>query len=198
MMYDASFYDETYFDGKGKSNYVKYDFNSSPFARHADRIERIMQDPKLAGGRVLDVGCAKGYLVYTLRQRNIEASGIDWSTYAIKNACADARPHLVIASAMQLPFASEEFSLAVTHDVLEHLDESSARSALRECARVSHRQLHQVNTGRWCYDQDESHVLKLPLDRWREMVAELRLDHTTEIREPDEDLDRPVADTVPR
>jgi ubiquinone/menaquinone biosynthesis C-methylase UbiE len=90
---------------------------------------------------------------------------------------------------MELPFAGPEFSLVVTHDVLEHLDRPNAETALRECARVSRRQLHQVNTGRldeWVYDHDESHVLKLSLPEWQEMAESLSVHETTTIREPND------------
>ena len=195
-MYYANFYDENYYDGSGKSNYLTYTFESSPFAQHVAAISRYMRTFGLTGP-VLDVGCAKGYLVYVLRQRGIEAFGVDWSEYALSCANADIQPYLVLASAMQLPFRGQTFSLAVTHDVLEHLDEPAAEAALCECARVSRRQLHQVNTGRlpeWLYEQDESHVLKLTLPQWRIMAGNLGL-HRTTIREPNRGL--PVPSPVP-
>jgi SAM-dependent methyltransferase len=193
----SGFYDEVYYDGHGKSYYVGYNIESSPFEQHADAIVRYMRAFDLAGP-VLDVGCAKGYLVYILRKRGIEAFGVDWSTYAISNANTDVKRYLFLASAMELPFPGQEFSLVVTHDVLEHLDRPSAQAALQECARVSRRQLHQINTGRldeWVYDHDESHVLKLSLREWQEMAESLSLDGTTTIREPNGGS--PVPSSVP-
>lgn len=196
----ADFYDYRYYDDDGKSNYTGYTFESSPFAEHADAIVRLMDHYGLRGP-VLDVGCAKGYLVYLLRQRGVEAFGVDWSEYAVATASTDVRPYLRCASATQLPFSDKEFAVAFSFDVFEHLDEDTARAAFVECARVSTRQLHQINTGRldeWCYDGDDSHCLKLPLSRWREIAAELKLRQTT-ICEPDRKLPflapvTPVAD----
>jgi SAM-dependent methyltransferase len=193
----SSFYDEVYYDGHGKSYYDRYTFESSPFNQHADAIVQFMDDFDLTGP-VLDVGCAKGYLVYVLRNRGIEAFGVDWSEYAIGHASPDAKRYLFRASGLELPFADQKFSLVVTHDVLEHMDRPSARLALRECARVSRRQRHQINTGRleeWVYDHDESHVLQLSLPEWQEMAEELRLDETTTICEPNNGS--PVASPVP-
>jgi SAM-dependent methyltransferase len=192
-----SFYDEVYYDGHGKSYYDGYNIESSPFEQHADVIVRYMRAFDLAGS-VLDVGCAKGYLVSILRKRGIEAFGVDWSPYAIPKASPDVKRYLFRASAMELPFASKEFALVVTHDVLEHLDRPSAQAALQECARVSRRQLHQVNTGRleeWVYDHDESHVLKLSLSEWQEMVESLSIGETTTIREPNDGS--PVPGSAP-
>lgn len=185
----ADFYDRDYYDGPGKSNYDEYTFESSPFATHADAIARMIEHYALSGP-VLDIGCAKGYLVYMLRQRGIEAYGVDWSEYAIASASADARPYLRCASALDLPYQEGEFALAVSFDVLEHLDDDAARLALAEAARVSRLQLHQVNTGRlaeWLYETDSSHCLKYSLDEWTQLVKELRLPETT-ICEPDRRL----------
>ena len=41
--------------------------------------------------RVLDVGCAKGFLVEALRDRGVEAFGIDVSEYAIGEVRPDIR-----------------------------------------------------------------------------------------------------------
>jgi SAM-dependent methyltransferase len=188
-MRTAEFYDRDYFDGPGKSNYDHYSIDSSPFASQADAIVDLMAYHELAGP-VLDIGCAKGYLVYVLRQRGIEAYGVDWSQYALDNAYPDARPYLEHASAIELPFPDRHFAVATTFDVLEHLNDDHARLALRESARVSDRQLHQVNTGRlseWCFEGDDSHCLRYSLRRWRTLARTLGLDRTY-LCEPDRQL----------
>jgi SAM-dependent methyltransferase len=185
----SDFYDRIYFDGHGKSNYSHYDIDSSPFASQADVIEKLLVHFGL-DGPVLDVGCAKGYLVYVLRLRGVEAYGLDWSQYALDHSYPDARPFLQRADATRLPFTGRRFALATSFDVLEHLDHRNVRRAFLECARVSDRQLHQVNTGRlleWAYEGDESHCVKYPLERWQAIVDRLGLDATT-VCEPDQRL----------
>jgi SAM-dependent methyltransferase len=192
---NPEFYDHEYFEGAGKSNYQRYDAQSSPFDLHAETVIRVMDFYSLSG-RVLDVGCAKGYLVHALRQRGIEAFGVDWSEYAIASAHEMVRPFLKRASAQQLPYGDRQFALAVSFDVLEHLDETHARLALIQCARVSHAQFHQANTGRlaeWRFDSDASHRLKYSLARWQAICAELGLGRTI-ICEPDRRL--PFLDEV--
>jgi hypothetical protein len=80
--------------------------------------------------------------------------------------------------------------VATTFDVLEHLNHDHVRLALRESARVSDRQLHQVNTGRlpeWGFEGDDSHCLKYPLRQWRSLARTLGLDHAY-LCEPDRRL----------
>lgn len=185
----ADFYDRAYFDGTGKSNYCSYDHGSSPFEAHADAVAAVLREYSLAGP-VLDIGCAKGYLVAELRRRGIDAHGVDWSPYAIAEAPADVRPFVQRAGAHELPFADGRFALAVSFDVLEHMDLAYAQQALPEIARVSRWQLHQVNTGRldaWRYEGDASHCTRMPIGEWQALAATLGLPHTI-VCEPDRRL----------
>jgi SAM-dependent methyltransferase len=185
----ADFYDRAYFDATGKSNYCSYDGESSPFDAHADAVAATLREYAL-DGPVLDIGCAKGYLVAELRGRGIDAHGADWSPYAIAEAPAGVRPFLHEAGANDLPFADGHFALAVSFDVLEHMDLGYAQRALPEIARVSRRQLHQVNTGRldaWRYEGDASHCTRLPLEQWQALAAALGLPQTI-VCEPDRRL----------
>lgn len=193
---ESEFYDREYYDGDGKSNYVSYMKDSSPFELHCSRIistiERMMGSSLPT---VLDIGCAKGYLVSALRGRGILAYGLDCSIYAVRESLSDVRQVLLVGSASHLPFKSNSFSLSVSFDVLEHLDEPSARAAVRELSRVSDMQIHQVNTGRlseWQFEGDESHCLKLPLAGWHQLALEEGV-NTTIMCEPDGQLAQPLV-----
>ena len=81
---------------------------------------------ELVGGskRVLDVGCATGYLAQALVERGCTVSGVEFDA----EAAEEARPHLerlVIGDleAMDLPeaFGDDRFDVVVFGDVLEHL-----------------------------------------------------------------------------
>src|SRR5262245_49383446 len=78
--------------------------------------------------RVLDVGCAKGFLVEALRDRGVEAYGIDASAYAIGEVRPDVQPYCRVASATD-PFGSA-YDLITCIEVLEHMDEADSRRAL--------------------------------------------------------------------
>jgi 2-polyprenyl-3-methyl-5-hydroxy-6-metoxy-1,4-benzoquinol methylase len=175
----TSFYDRTYFDGIGKSNYVSYTRKIAPFGEYAKDIQRLLLHIDKPEGSVLDIGCAKGYLVEELVSRGVTASGIDCSAYAVSVAPVAIRGSLQVGDARELPFGDGSFDMAVSFDVLEHFDIPSALRALREAARVSSVQLHQVNTG-WtpavAFDGDESHVLRLSLEQWYALAAEAGCD----------------------
>lgn len=72
------------------------------------------------GERVIDVGCAKGYLVKALRGRGYDAWGCDISPYAIAHVPREAKLFCVLSKPQgPLPFQGK-FQLAVCKDVLEH------------------------------------------------------------------------------
>lgn len=69
--------------------------------------------------RVLDVGCAKGFLVEHLRNCGVEAFGIDASEYAISRVSPAARPYCKVASG-DGPI-SEKYDLITCIEVAEHV-----------------------------------------------------------------------------
>jgi len=73
---------------------------------------------------VLDVGCAKGYLVYLLDQLGIDAYGVDISSYAIAQAPLKIAHRLYHLDAVEdkFPFGDSQFDLITALEVFEHLD----------------------------------------------------------------------------
>jgi 2-polyprenyl-3-methyl-5-hydroxy-6-metoxy-1,4-benzoquinol methylase len=87
-------------------------------------------------GTVLDVGCAKGYLVRALRRLGLEARGIDVSCYAIGQADEEVRPHLRCLRVQDLE-PSETYDLVHTSGVLIYLTLSEIREVLRRFHQMS-------------------------------------------------------------
>lgn len=86
--------------------------------------------------RILDVGCAKGFLVKALTDLGVEAYGVDVSEYAISNAPADIRPNLLKVDLVKdvLPFADGYFGFVTLLGTIEYLD--NHQNAVREIKRV--------------------------------------------------------------
>jgi hypothetical protein len=68
------------------------------FGAIADSIVQEIQPDS-----VLDAGCAMGFLVEALRQRDVEAFGVDISEYAIEKIHPDIQPFCWVGSVVQ-PF----------------------------------------------------------------------------------------------
>lgn len=86
---------------------------------------------RIAPASVLDAGCAMGMVVESLRDRGVEAYGVDISEYAIANVREDIRPYCQVGSILQ-PFP-RRYDLIICIEVLEHL---AARDAERAVANI--------------------------------------------------------------
>jgi hypothetical protein len=83
---------------------------------------------RIAPASVLDAGCAMGMVVEALRDRGVEAFGVDISEYAIENVRPDVRPYCRVGSILD-PFP-RRYDLIVCIEVLEHLGVRDAERAV--------------------------------------------------------------------
>lgn len=85
---------------------------------------------------VLDVGCAKGFLVKALRDLGVEAYGVDVSEYAVNSAEASIRRFLRVARAQDIG-QSERYDLIHVSGVFVYLCLSEIKMVLRRFYDVS-------------------------------------------------------------
>lgn len=106
------------------------------------------------GDAVLDVGCAKGFLVKDFQDLDIDAYGIDVSRYAIRNAVTK---NCQVGNAHDIPFAPLQFDLAVSINTLHNLHRSGVARALREMKRVATNQYIVVDA--WRTPQEKKNIM---------------------------------------
>jgi 2-polyprenyl-3-methyl-5-hydroxy-6-metoxy-1,4-benzoquinol methylase len=110
------------------------------FGRIADLI-----GTELTSGTVLDAGCAIGFLVQALRERGIEAWGIDISEYAIAHVVDEVRPYCWVASVTDK--LEYDYDVIVCIEVLEHLPPHLAPVAIANFARHTDSVLFSASPG---------------------------------------------------
>lgn len=124
-----------YFDGAREYGYggYRYDGRWVPVAR--DIVAHFSLRP---GMRILDVGCAKGFLVKDLMHvcPGLEAFGIDISDYALAHCEPEAAGRLQRASSDVLPFPDGSFDAILSINTIHNLDREGCRRALTEITRV--------------------------------------------------------------
>lgn len=127
---------EMYFDGPRDYGYggYRYDGRWVPVAK--DIIAHFGLKP---GDRVLDVGCAKGFLVKDLRDclPGLEVFGVDISEYALMHCHPDVVGRLHLGTAEHLPFPDGSFDVVLSLDAIHNLPRERAKVALREIQRLS-------------------------------------------------------------
>ena len=94
-----------------------------------------------SGDSLLDIGCAKGFMLYDMKQLipGIEVNGIDISKYAIENAKKEVKEYCHVANATSLPFDDRSIDVSISITTLHNLDENDLATALLEIERVTKR-----------------------------------------------------------
>lgn len=127
---------QEYFDGLREQGYggYKYDGRWLPVAR--DLVEHFQLK---AGDKVLDVGCAKGFLVKDLMQAcpGLEVFGLDISEYALNHCETEVQGCFVKGTAKSLPFPDNSFQAVFCINTIHNLDRQDCVFALKEIQRLS-------------------------------------------------------------
>lgn len=133
----AKLFERDFFDGERKHGYGGYYYNSKYWTEVAkDMIDYYKLNENSS---ILDVGCAKGFLLYEFKKiiPNINVQGIDISKYAIDNAKEEVKKYLSLGNAKKLPFKDNSFDLTISLVTLHNLNETDCASAIKEISRVS-------------------------------------------------------------
>jgi SAM-dependent methyltransferase len=167
-----------YFDGDRTQGYggYRYDGRWVPIASRMRDYYGLE-----AGDRILDIGCAKGFLLHDFLQvvPDVHVYGVDLSRYAVEHAMDDVRRVVVQATADALPFADRSFDLVISINTIHNLDHKRCAAALREMERVSRRAKY-VQVDSWLDETQRQNFERWVLtaltyfdpDGWRRLFAD--------------------------
>lgn len=130
----AKEFGEMYFDGPREYGYGGYRYDGRWIPVAADVVSHFGLRP---GMKVLDIGCAKGFLVKDLLDRGLDAFGLDLSRYALLHCLPEVAGRLHLGSADSLPFPSHSFDAVLSINTIHNLDRNGCLRALREMTRVA-------------------------------------------------------------
>jgi GT2 family glycosyltransferase/2-polyprenyl-3-methyl-5-hydroxy-6-metoxy-1,4-benzoquinol methylase len=158
---DAHLYDQYYYEHGCGSPYKRTPEWLQFYAKIADAIVR-----QIGPRTVLDAGCALGFIVEALRDRGVEAFGIDISEYAIQNVREDIQPYVRVASLLD-PL-SEPYDLIVCSEVLEHLTAAEGEQAIENLCKASDDILFSSTPEDY---REATHFNVRPPDYWSTLFA---------------------------
>ncbi len=127
-------YGQKYFDGDRKFGYGGYYYDGR-WKKIAKKIKTHYQLKK--NSKVLDIGCAKGFLIKDLVEIGIDAYGVDISRYAIKNSPTEIAGRIHCQNAVNLPFHDNSFDLVLCINTLHNFNKKDCSKALKEINRIS-------------------------------------------------------------
>lgn len=131
------------------------------FGGVADELVR-----RLGPRTVLDAGCAMGFLVEALRDRGVDAEGVDVSEYAIGQVRADVRPYCRVGSILE-PFP-RRYDLVTCIEVLEHLPPAEAARAVANLCAAADDIVFSSSPSDYA---EQTHFNVQPPEYWAELFA---------------------------
>ena len=134
--HNALKFGRAYFDGTREQGYGGYVYDG----RWNAVAERVIAHYDLRpGDQVLDIGCAKGFLIKDLRDAvpGLSVYGLDISSYALEHSVPEARPYVVRGTCEQLPWPDQSFKLVLAINTVHNLPPEGCLRSLREIQRVS-------------------------------------------------------------
>ena len=125
-----------YFDSKREYGYGGYYYNKKFFRRIA---KAFISHYKLNNNsKILDVGCAKGFLMYDIKYflPKAEVRGIDISKYCKQKSIKSVKKYIKVASCDKIPFKENYFDFVVSISTIHNLAEKKIPKAFKELLRV--------------------------------------------------------------
>ena len=161
----ANYYDQDYYEDYGNPGDAPYLPGEPQWVDFFAMVAgRIVED--LAPRTVLDAGCAIGFLVDALRQRGVEAWGVDVSEWAIAHVPDSVRDYCSVASLTEE--LEGQFDLVTMIEVIEHLPDSVADQVVGNLARHAGAVLFSsTSTG----FEEATHINVRTPDHWADLFA---------------------------
>ena len=173
-------FDIEYFDGDRLTGYGGYGYNPKFWT---DTVAYIIDFYNLSNhSKVLDIGCAKGYMMHDLSLLipKAEIKGVDISQYAKDHAIEPMQENIVVSNANNLPFPDDYFDLVIAINTLHNLPLIDCKQAFREINRVTKNNSFVMNDA-WRDAKGKQSMLKWNLtaltymscDDWEELFKEV-------------------------
>jgi SAM-dependent methyltransferase len=126
-----------FFDGSREHGYGGFFYNERFWSPVVPTFQRHFEIRP--GDKILDVGCAKGFMLHDLKRLipGVQVAGIDISAYAIDNAIETVKPYLQVADARSLPFEDDSFDFVFSITTLHNFVKDECAKSLKEVQRVA-------------------------------------------------------------
>lgn len=143
---------------------IPYERNEHWLNFFGEMADGIIRD--LRPSSVLDAGCAMGFLVEALRERGVEAWGVDVSEFAISQVDESVREFCSVASLAE-PLR-RRYDLIVSVEVLEHIPPAETGAAIATLCAATDRLLLSTTPDDF---SEATHLNVQPPEAWSAALA---------------------------
>jgi cyclopropane fatty-acyl-phospholipid synthase-like methyltransferase len=130
----SKFYNRDYFENgivNGISGYMNYRWMPELTLRMVHYLAENL--PLQRDQKILDFGCAKGFVVKALKILDFDAYGVDISEYATKNADGDIRDYCrLVTGVRDRQLYDQHYDWLLSKDVFEHIVEEELEFLLKK------------------------------------------------------------------
>jgi ubiquinone/menaquinone biosynthesis C-methylase UbiE len=125
-------FDQEYFQGDWREVPYTLEARRAAEGEHIDRLQELF-----LGERILDVGCGPGFLVTLMKERGMDACGIDPSEHVLS---LTSDPSVLWGPVTDVPDRS--FDVVISREVLEHLTVHDIAVMVHHLFRVSRKYVY--------------------------------------------------------
>jgi SAM-dependent methyltransferase len=165
MVLQPSEYNMSYFDGKksslshnaGYTCYKRWDrycgdilpVGESTGEFFRDIAKKFYIEHALQGKKVLELGCAYGFMIEDLRNMGVDAWGLDVSQYAYDQASDAIKPYITVADARTYlnNYANNQWDAIISRWFIYCFEDSELPALITEMNRVARFQAHIIPVG---------------------------------------------------
>jgi len=150
--YNASYFDGRYQSLSHNAGYTTYERWYHDGSNNFDLMAvDILNRYAVGNKKILEIGCAKGFLVEDLRNRGIDAFGVDVSQYCYNQANPSVQPYLTVVdirigqSTFLSDFNNNYFSLIIGMNMLCCFSDAEITSMVTQLNRISSDQFYVIS-----------------------------------------------------
>jgi len=158
-------YNEYYFYGRESRYYLNAGYRDYDLlkAKYIELANVVFKKFDLKGKRVLEFGCAKGFIIENLRKLEVDAWGLDFSEFIVNRS--KVKQFITVADARDydLPlYSGGKFDLVFSFDFLECLPEEDIPELITKMNSIAHQQYHRFSDA-----VSEEYYTRKPREWWK-------------------------------
>lgn len=141
---------------------------------HEGVAQGIIQMTDGLEGKVLDIGCGRGYLMKHLLQHGKNVEGVELSKWAVEHPMPGCEGKIKEGNAIKMEYPDLYFDWGIGFSLMEHIPEGIVDDVLKEMHRVCKRVLLQIAMPMFpghdlqIKSEDPTHITVYPVDWWKE------------------------------